>query len=191
MAFTLKELPWAKNALAPIISEETVEFHYGKHHAGYVTKLNGLVKDTPLASKTLEELVRTEKGKIFNLAAQIWNHTFYWDSLIPGGSAPSGALLEKINADFGSFDKFKQEMSDVANNHFGSGWAWLVKKADGKLAVYSTSDAANPMTQGDVPLLTCDVWEHAYYIDHRNNRATYVDNWWKIINWNFVAGNLQ
>ena len=191
MSFTLPPLPYANGALAPHISEETVNFHYGKHHAGYVTKLNAAVAGKPEASKTLDELVMTASGGVFNNAAQIWNHTFYWNSLSPqGGGAPKGAIAEAIDKSFGSFDKFKAEFSAAAVGHFGSGWAWLVRRQDNTLAVVGTHDAANPMTEGLKPILACDVWEHAYYIDFRNDRAKYVDAWWSLINWDFANANL-
>uniref|UniRef100_A0A6B2LKA8 Superoxide dismutase n=1 Tax=Arcella intermedia TaxID=1963864 RepID=A0A6B2LKA8_9EUKA len=191
MSFKLPPLPWGRNALVPVMSPETIDFHYGKHHAGYVTKLNELSKGTPIEKMTLESIIKTESGKIFNLAAQIWNHTFFWEGMKPGGGGePTGKIAELIKRDFGSFDNFKKTFSDTANNHFGSGWAWLVQTQEGKLNVYSLSDAGNPMKQGHKPILTLDVWEHAYYIDHRNNRAAFVEGWWKVVNWDFANKNL-
>jgi Fe-Mn family superoxide dismutase len=192
MTFELPPLPYAKNALAPHISEETLEFHYGKHHQTYVDKLNGLVPGTPFEGKTLEEIVKTSTGGIFNNAAQIWNHTFYWHCLSPqGGGEATGAVAEAIRTAFGSFDKFKEEFSTAAVNNFGSSWTWLVKKADGSVAIVNTSNAGTPLTDDSVkPLLTCDLWEHAYYIDYRNARPKYLDAFWSLVNWDFVNQNL-
>ncbi|MCB1646502.1 MAG: superoxide dismutase [Fe] [Pseudomonadales bacterium] len=192
MAFELPELPYAKDALAPHISEETLEFHYGKHHATYVTKLNGLVEGTDLANKSLEEIVKTSEGGVFNNAAQIWNHTFYWNCLSPnGGGEPVGAAADAINAAFGSFEKFKEEFTNSAVNNFGSSWTWLVKKADGSVAIVNTSNAGTPLTDASVtPVLTVDLWEHAYYIDYRNARPAYMDAFWNLVNWDFVNANL-
>jgi Fe-Mn family superoxide dismutase len=188
----LPELPYAKNALEPHISAETIEYHYGKHHQTYVTNLNNLIQNTEFADLSLENIVLKSSGGIFNNAAQVWNHTFYWNCLSPkGGGTPSGALLDAINKAFGSFDEFKQKFSQTAIGTFGSGWAWLVKNKDGSLALVSTSNAATPMTAGQKALLTCDVWEHAYYIDYRNARAKYVETFWNIVNWDFVAKNFQ
>ncbi len=191
MAFELPALPYAKDALAPHISAETLEFHHGKHHAGYVNKLNGFVEADPsLAGKSLEELITTTEGGVFNNAAQVWNHTFYWNSMSPnGGGEPTGALAEAIARDFGSFAAFKDAFSKAAAGRFGSGWAWLVKDADGKLSVMSTANAGNPLTDGLTPILTCDVWEHAYYIDYRNARPKYVEAWWNLVNWDFASAN--
>ena len=191
MAFTLPELPYTKDALAPHLSAETLEFHHGKHHNAYVTKLNELVAADPtLAGKSLEELIRTTSGGPFNQAAQVWNHTFYWNSMKPGGGGePTGAVLEAINKSFGSFSAFKEKFSAAAAGQFGAGWAWLVK--DGaNLAIVTTSNAGNPLTDGKTPVLTCDVWEHAYYIDYRNARPKYVEAWWNLVNWDFAAKNL-
>jgi len=192
MSIVLEPLPYNKQALAPHISEETLNFHYDKHHAGYVTKLNGLIKDGPLANASLLELVMKGEGGVFNCAAQTWNHTFYWKSMAQNaGGAPTGPIADKINADFGSFDTFKQQFSDVAAGHFGSGWAWLVLGSDNKLKVVGTHDAGNPLREGlGKPLLTCDVWEHAYYIDYRNARPDYIKAWWSVVNWNFANENL-
>ena len=191
MTFKLPELPYPKDALAPHISSETLDYHYGKHHKAYVDKLNGLVEGTDKAGKTLEELIRSESGGIFNNAAQVWNHTFYWNCLSPkGGGEPQGALADAIDAAFGSFSAFKDAFTQTAVTLFGSGWAWLVKDADGKLSIVATSNADNPMTKGQIPLLTCDVWEHAYYVDYRNARPAYVDAFWKLVNWHFAAKQL-
>jgi len=190
MEHTLPALPYEKNALEPHISKETLEFHYGKHHQTYVTNLNNLIKGTEFADMSLEDIVKKSSGGIFNNAAQIWNHTFYWNSLSPnGGGQPSGKLADAINSTFGSFDNFKAEFTKTAVTTFGSGWGWLVKNADGSLALVSTSNAGNPMTSGQTPLLTCDVWEHAYYIDYRNARPKYVEAFWSLVNWDFVAKN--
>ena len=191
MAFTLPELPFAKDALAPHISAETLDFHHGKHHAAYVNKLNELVgADASLAGKSLEDLIRTSSGPVFNQAAQIWNHTFYWHSMRPGGGGePTGAVGDAIAKHFGSFGDFKTKFSATAVGHFGSGWAWLVKVGD-RLEIAQSHDAGNPMTEGKTPLLTCDVWEHAYYVDYRNARAKYVEAWWNLVNWEHVAKGL-
>ncbi len=190
MAFELPALPYEKNALEPYISAETMEYHYGKHHQTYVTNLNNLLPGSGFEGKDLETIIKTSSGGMFNNAAQVWNHTFFWNGLKPnGGGQPAGALADAINASFGSFDKFKEEFTKVAVGTFGSGWAWLVKKADGKLALASTTGAGNPMTSGDIPLLTCDVWEHAYYIDYRNARPKFIEAFWNLVNWDFVAKN--
>lgn len=190
MAFELPALPYAKDALAPHISEETLEYHYGKHHQTYVTNLNNFVPGTEFEGLSLEEIIVKSSGGIFNNAAQVWNHTFYWNSLSPnGGGQPSGALADAINAAFGSFEKFKEEFTKCAVTTFGSGWAWLVKNADGSLAIVSTSNAGCPLTTGQTPILTCDVWEHAYYIDYRNARPAYVEHFWSLVNWDFAAKN--
>jgi Fe-Mn family superoxide dismutase len=191
MAHTLPALSYALDALAPHISKETLEFHYGKHHQTYVTNLNNLIQGTEFADMSLEDIVKKSSGGIFNNAAQVWNHTFYWDCLSPkGGGQPSGKVAEAINKAFGSFDKFKEEFTKTAVTTFGSGWAWLVKNADGSLALVSTSNAGTPMTAGQTALLTCDVWEHAYYVDYRNARPKYVESFWNLVNWDFVAKNL-
>lgn len=191
MVHELPALPYAKDALAPVISAETVEYHYGKHHKAYVDNLNKLIPGTPFAELSLEDIILKAQGPVFNNAAQLWNHTFYWNCMKPGGSAPQGELKAKLDAAFGSFEKFKEEFSAKAVGTFGSGWAWLVLSKDGKLSLESTSNAAVPSTAGLKPLLTCDVWEHAYYIDYRNARAKYVESWWSILNWDFVAKNLK
>ncbi|GAA5525730.1 Superoxide dismutase [Fe] [Microbulbifer aestuariivivens] len=191
MAHVLPELPYAMDALEPHISKETLEYHYGKHHKTYVDKLNGLLEGTAEADKTLEEVIKSSSGGVFNNAAQIWNHTFYWNCLSPnGGGEATGAVAEAINKAFGSFDKFKEEFTASAVNNFGSGWTWLVKKSDGSVAIVNTSNAATPLTESDqTPLLTCDVWEHAYYIDYRNARPNYMEAFWKLVNWDFVNQN--
>jgi peptide methionine sulfoxide reductase msrA/msrB len=187
MPFTLMKLPYDMGSLAPYISEETLQYHYGKHHQGYVNKLDDLIKGTDLVGKSLEELITGETGGIFNNAAQIWNHDFYWQCLHPKGEQkPTGKLLEAIDKEFGSFDNFRKEFNKQALANFGSGWTWLVKKSNGSLAIVNTGNAENPITNNEKPLLTCDVWEHAYYIDYRNERAKYLDNFWNIINWKFV-----
>jgi len=190
MAYELPALPYAKNALAPHISEETLEFHYGKHHQTYVTNLNNLVPGTDLEGLSVEELVMKASGGVFNNAAQVWNHTFYWNSLSPnGGGEADGELAAAINAKFGSFAEFKEAFTKCAVTTFGSGWAWLVKNADGSLELVSSSNAACPLTAGQTPLLTCDVWEHAYYIDYRNARPKYLEAFWSLVNWEFAAKN--
>ncbi|WP_022948752.1 superoxide dismutase [Methylohalobius crimeensis] len=191
MKHELPALPYAMDALEPYISKETLEYHYGKHHNTYVTNLNNLVPGTEFENLSLEDIIRKASGPIFNNAAQVWNHTFYWNGLSPnGGGAPQGAIADAINRDFGSFDAFKEAFSKAAATLFGSGWAWLVKNADGKLEIVQASNAGNPMTDGKTPLLTCDVWEHAYYIDYRNARPKYVENFWNLVNWEFANQNL-
>ena len=191
MSFELPALPYEKNALEPHISAETLEYHYGKHHNTYLVNQNNLIKGTEFEGKSLEEIIKTSTGGIFNNAAQVWNHTFYWHCLSPkGGNAPTGAVADAINKAFGSFEAFKEELTKSAVGNFGSGWTWLVKKADGSLAIVNTSNAATPLTSGDKPLLTVDVWEHAYYIDYRNARPKYLENFWALVNWEFVAKNL-
>ena len=192
MAFELPALPYEKNALEPHISAETLDFHHGKHHATYVAKLNGLVEGTDLAEKSLEEIIKSSDGGVFNNAAQIWNHTFYWNSLSPnGGGEPTGALADAINAKWGSFADFKAAFNDKAVNNFGSSWTWLVKTADGSLDIVNTSNAGTPITDDLVPLLTVDLWEHAYYIDYRNVRPNYLEGFWALANWEFAAANLS
>ena len=191
MEHTLPPLPYAPDALAPHISAETIDYHYGKHHQAYVTNLNNLVKGTEYEGKSLEEIIKTSSGGLFNNAAQVWNHTFYWNCLKPaGGGEPTGKLADAINAAFGSFAQFKEKFTQTAMTTFGSGWAWLVQKPDGSLALSSTSNAACPLTGADTPLLTCDVWEHAYYVDYRNARAKYVEAFWALVNWEFVQANM-
>lgn len=192
MEHKLPDLPYAKNALAPHISEETLDFHYGKHHATYVTKLNGLIPGTEFENASLEEVVKSAPaGGVFNNAAQIWNHTFYWNSLSPnGGGAPAGDLASAIEKSFGSLDDFKAKFTDSAVNNFGSGWTWLVKNGD-NLEIVNTSNAGTPITDNKTPLITCDVWEHAYYIDYRNLRPKYMEAFWNLVNWEFAAKNLD
>ena len=188
MAFELPSLPYAKNALAPQISEETLEFHHGKHHKTYVDNLNNLVPGTEFEGKSLEDIIKASSGGIFNNAAQVLNHTFYWHCLSPnGGGEPTGELADAINDTFGSFDNFKEEFTKTSVTTFGSGWGWLVKNAEGQLELASTVGAGNPMTDGKTPLLTCDVWEHAYYIDYRKARPAYLKAFWELINWDYVA----
>lgn len=191
MIHELPPLPYAKDALAPYISEETVEYHYGKHHQTYVNNLNNLTMGTEFISMPLDEIVKSSDGAIFNNAAQVWNHNFYWNCLSPdGGGRPTGALLDVIEESFNTYDTMKREFNRVAMATFGSGWAWIVKKDDGLLEFASTSNAGCPITEGKTPILTCDVWEHAYYVDYRNARQKYLDAFWNIVNWDFVAKNL-
>lgn len=188
--FELPALPYALDALAPTISKETLEYHYGKHHQAYVTNLNNLTKDTEFANMSLEDVIMKSTGPIFNNAAQVWNHTFYWNCMTPKSAGePTGALLEAINKKFGSFDEFKKQFSQSAVSNFGSGWTWLVKNAAGELEIMNTGNAGLPMKDGKKALLTCDVWEHAYYIDYRNLRPKYVESFWSLVNWDFVAKN--
>ena len=192
MAFELPALPYAQDALAPHISAETLSFHHGKHHAAYVNNLNNLVAaDASLQGKSLEDIIRVAKGGLFNNAAQVWNHTFYWNSMSPtGGGAPQGALARAIDAAFGSFDDFKVKFGAAAVGQFASGWAWLVSDASGALSIRTTGNAETPLTDDSVrALLTCDVWEHAYYVDYRNARPAYVAAWWNLVNWDFAASN--
>ena len=190
MTHELPPLPYAMDALAPHISKETLEFHYGKHHKTYVDNLNKLLPGTEFENLSLEDIVRKSSGGVFNNAAQIWNHTFYWNCLAPNaGGKPTGALASAIDQAFGSFDTFKEKFSQTAVTTFGSGWGWLVKNASGGLELVSTSNAGCPLTGGQTPLLTCDVWEHAYYIDYRNARPKYVESFWNLVNWDFVAAN--
>ncbi|WP_442597508.1 superoxide dismutase [Fe] [Parapusillimonas sp. JC17] len=191
MAFTLPPLPYALDALAPTISKETLEFHHGKHHQAYVTNLNNLIAGTEFENASLEDIIKKSSGGVFNNAAQVWNHTFYWNSMSPnGGGEPTGALLEGIKSKWGSVEGFKDAFNKSAAGNFGSGWTWLVKKSDGSLDIVNTSNAATPLTTSDAPLLTCDVWEHAYYIDYRNARPKYLESFWNLVNWEFAASNL-
>jgi len=191
MAIELPALPWARDALAPNISAETIDYHYGKHHQAYVTNLNNLFKGTEFENLDLVAIVKKSQGGMFNNAAQVWNHTFYWNSLSPkGGGEPSGKLADAIKKAFGGFAQFKEEFTKTAVGTFGSGWAWLVQRADGGLALVSTSNAATPITGTDRPLLTCDVWEHAYYIDYRNARPKYIEGFWNLANWEFAASQM-
>lgn len=190
MSHVLPELPYAMDALEPHISKETLEFHYGKHHATYVTKLNGLIDGTDFAGKDLETIVKSSSAGVFNNAAQIWNHTFYWNSMTPnGGGEPTGALADAISAKWGSFEDFKVAFNDMAVNNFGSSWTWLVKNTDGSLEIVNTSNAATPITGDAKPLFTVDLWEHAYYIDFRNVRPNYLAAFWSLINWEFASAN--
>lgn len=190
MEHKLPDLPYAMDALQPHISKETLEFHYGKHHQTYVTNLNNLIKGTEFENMALEDIVKKSAGGMFNNAAQIWNHTFYWFCLKPnGGGQPTGALADAINKKFGSFDEFKKQFTQTCVTTFGSGWGWLVKNADGSIELMSTSNAQSPMTSSKTALLTCDVWEHAYYVDYRNRRPDYVAAFWNLVNWDFVAKN--
>ena len=192
MSFTLPPLPYALDALAPRISKETLEYHYGKHHQAYVTNLNNLIPGTEFENKSLEDIIKTSSGGIFNNAAQVWNHTFYWHSLSPkGGDEPTGKLADAIKKNFGSYEDFKAAFTKAAIGQFGSGWAWLVKNPDGSLAITATSNAGTPITEKQTALLTCDVWEHAYYIDYRNARPKYLENFWALVNWDFATKNLD
>jgi Fe-Mn family superoxide dismutase len=191
MAFELPKLPYAIDALEPFISKQTIEFHYGKHHQAYINNLNNLVSGTEFENASLEEIIKKATGSIFNNGAQIWNHTFYWNCLKPnGGGIPTGELLEAINKSFGSFEEFKQKFSTAAATLFGSGWAWLVKNNDGLIAIVQESNAGNPLRNGLTPLLTCDVWEHAYYLDQQNKRPDYITAFWELIDWDAVNGRL-
>jgi superoxide dismutase, Fe-Mn family len=186
---TKPKLPYPENGLEPVISAETISFHYGKHHQAYVDNLNKLIEGTAFENKSLEEIVVASEGGIFNNAAQVWNHTFYWNCLKPGGSEPHGKLLEAIERDFGSFEQFKEEFSKASVTLFGSGWAWLVKDKDGKLSITQESNAGTPLTKGLQPIITFDVWEHAYYLDKQNKRPEYVLQLWSILNWDFALEN--
>lgn len=188
MSFELPALPYAMDALEPFITAKTLEFHYGKHHQAYVTNLNKLVPGTEFENATLEDIVMKAKGGIFNNGAQVWNHTFYWNCLTPNGREhPSGDLLNAVNHDFGSFEEFREKFSVAAATLFGSGWAWLVKDKAGKLHIIQESNAGNPLRNGYTPLLTCDVWEHAYYLDKQNRRPAYIEDFWKIVDWEKIA----
>ena len=190
MAFELPALPYPDDALAPHISAETISFHYGKHHRAYVNNLNKLTAGTDWESRSLEDVVCSASGAIFNNAAQAWNHSFYWSCLSPnGGGEPGGALADAINGAFGSFAEFKDAFIKSGIGNFGSGWTWLVKNDDGSVEIVNTSNAATPLTDGKTPLLTIDVWEHAYYVDYRNARPKYLEEIWSIVNWDFVASN--
>ncbi len=192
MTHELPPLPYAKNALEPVISQETIDYHYGKHHQTYVNNLNNLIPGTEFEDLSLEDIVMKASGGIFNNAAQVWNHTFYWNCLSPnGGGAPAGALASAIDKAFGSFDEFKKQFSQSAATNFGSGWTWLVKNSAGGVEILNTSNAGTPLSEGKKPLLTIDVWEHAYYIDYRNARPKYLEEIWQRINWDFVAANFE
>nr|VFJ87638.1 MAG: superoxide dismutase, Fe-Mn family [Candidatus Kentron sp. H]VFJ89425.1 MAG: superoxide dismutase, Fe-Mn family [Candidatus Kentron sp. H]VFJ96035.1 MAG: superoxide dismutase, Fe-Mn family [Candidatus Kentron sp. H] len=195
MIHELPKLPYAPNGLTPFISEVTLNFHHGKHHQTYVTNLNNLIKDTEFENVPLEGIIQKSSGGIFNNAAQVWNHSFYWKCMSPSatpnvGGSPSGPIADAINGAFGSFDNFKEKFTNSAVTNFGSGWTWLVKNQQGELEIVNTSNAGCPLTDGKTPLLTCDVWEHAYYIDYRNLRPKYVENFWNIVKWDFIASHL-
>ena len=192
MEHTLPALPYAMDALAPHISKETLEYHYAKHHQAYVTNLNNLIKGGEFENASLEDIIKKSSGGIFNNAAQVWNHSFYWHCLSPdGGGEPKGDLASAITKTFGSFSAFQEQFTKTAITTFGSGWAWLVRAPDGRLEIISTSNAGTPMTDNKKALLTCDVWEHAYYIDYRNARPKYLEAFWKLANWDFAAGNFS
>lgn len=192
MSFELPNLAYALDALAPYISKETLEYHHGKHHQTYVTNLNKLIPGTPFEKLSLEEIIQQSSGPIFNNAAQVWNHTFYFDGLAPNaGGEAQGELLKAIENQFGSFAEFKEKFTQAALSLFGSGWVWLVKNSAGALEITSTSNAATPLTEGKQPLLTCDVWEHAYYIDTRNARAKYLENYWHVVNWQAASQHFK
>ena len=192
MTFKLPPLPYAKDALQPHISAETLEYHYGKHHQTYVTNLNNVIKGTEFENAALEDIIQKASGGLFNNAAQVWNHTFYWHSMAPNaGDAPKDKIAMAIDQAFGSFDAFKEQFTKAALGQFGSGWAWLVQDSTGKLVIEATSNAGCPLQTSKNPILTCDVWEHAYYIDYRNARAKYIDAWWRLVNWDFANSNLK
>jgi superoxide dismutase, Fe-Mn family len=190
MTYELPNLPYDEAGLEPFISAETISYHYGKHHAAYVNNLNKLVVGTEFEGMSLDDLVVESSGAVFNNAAQVWNHTFYWNCMIPGGAKIPSPLLDRVLESFESIAVFKKKFAEACMKRFGSGWAWLVLNAEGALEIMSTGNAENPLTQGFTPLLTCDVWEHAYYVDTRNNRAQYVENFWQLVNWDFVASRL-
>jgi len=191
MEHKLPELPWPKDALSPHISPETLDYHYGKHHAAYVTKLNAAIPGTEYAEMSLEDIIKKSSGGLFNNAAQVWNHTFYWNCLAPNaGGNPTGAISEAINGKWGSFEKFQEAFSTSAATNFGSGWTWLVKTSSGDLEIVNTDDAGCPLTSGQTPILTIDVWEHAYYVDYRNARPNYIKAFWNLVNWDFANSNL-
>ena len=191
MAHELPPLPYAKDALQPHISAETIDFHYGKHHQTYVTNLNNLIKGTEFEKASLEDIIKKSSGGLFNNAAQVWNHTFYWHCLSPnGGGEPKGKVADAINKAFGSFAAFKEKFTTSAATNFGSGWTWLVQNSDGSVEIFNTSNAGSPMTSGKKALLTVDVWEHAYYIDYRNARPKYLEAFWNLVNWDFVTKNM-
>lgn len=192
MEHQLPELPYARDALAPHISVETIEYHYRKHHKAYVDNINRLIAGTEFQKMSLEEIIQKSSGGIFNNAAQVWNHTFYWNCLTPsGGGEPAGELADAITEQFGSFPEFREKFTNAAVTLFGSGWTWLVKNSDGTLSIDTTSNAGTPLKEGKTPLLTCDVWEHAYYIDYRNARAKYVEAFWNLVNWDLVYRNMK
>ncbi len=188
MEIQLPKLPYSHDALEPYISQKTIGFHYGKHHQTYVNKLNELIKGSAFENISLDEIIKKSEGTVFNNAAQVWNHNFYWQGLSPeGGGKPEGELLAAIEKKYGSFEQFKDDFSQAAATLFGSGWAWLVKKSDGSPDIIQKSNAENPIQDGDLPLLTCDVWEHAYYLDYQNRRPEYIDAFWNIVNWDLVG----
>lgn len=191
MSFQLPELPFPKDSLAPHISAETLDYHHGKHHNAYVTKLNAAIEGTEYAEMSLEDIIKKSKGGLFNNAAQVYNHTFYWNCLSPnGGGNPTGKIAEAINAKWGSFDSFKEAFTNSAATNFASGWTWLVKDSSGNLEIVNTDDAGCPITSGQTPVLTIDVWEHAYYVDYRNSRPNYISAFWNLVNWDFASNNL-
>ena len=191
MSFELPELPYSKDALSPHISPETLEYHYGKHHQAYVNNLNKLTAGTPDENASLEDIIKKAEGGLFNNAAQVWNHSFYWNCLSPsGGGEATGKAKEAIDSAFGSFTSFREAFTQKAATLFGAGWCWLVKNGDGSLSIEQTSNAGSPLTAGQTPLLTCDVWEHAYYVDYRNARPKYIEAFWNLVNWDFVSSNL-
>lgn len=192
MEHKLSDLPFTKDALIPEISAETLEYHWGKHHRAYVDNLNKLVPGTEFEDSFLEDIIRGASGGVFNNAAQVWNHTFYWHCLSPdGGGEPNGNIAAAIKKHFGSFSEFRNKFTSTAITLFGSGWAWLVRDTDGRLNIEATSNAGNPLKENKKPLLTCDVWEHAYYIDYRNARAKYLEAFWKLVNWDFIKRNFE
>lgn len=193
MKHMLPQLPYALDALAPYISRETLEFHHGKHHRTYVATLNELIADTTFETMPLEQIIAEAHGAVFNNAAQTWNHSFFWQCLAPAHAAhkPDARLKSAIESAFGSMQDFRQKFTEAATKNFGSGWTWLIRRKSGDLDILNTSNADTPVRSGDVPLLTCDVWEHAYYIDYRNERAKYVKGFWNIVNWEFVSQNLD
>ncbi len=192
MAIELPALPFDRTALEPNISGETIDYHYGKHHKAYVDNLNKMIEGTEFADMALEDIIKKSQGGMFNNAAQVWNHTFYWNCLSPnGGGEPTGKLADAINAAFGDFATFKAEFTKTAIGTFGSGWAWLVQRPDGSVALVSTSNAGTPLTGEDTALMTCDVWEHAYYLDYQNLRPKYLENFWNLVNWDFIAKNMK
>ncbi len=191
MIHELPKLPFAMDALEPYISKRTLEFHYGKHHQAYVNNLNKLIQGTGFENKSLEDIVRDASGGLFNNGAQVWNHTFYWNCMKPqGGGDPTGKLFEALNKSFGSISEFKEKFSTAAATLFGSGWAWLVRKDDGSLEIIQESNAGNPLRNGLKPIMTCDVWEHAYYLDKMNARPDYIADFWKLVDWDKIAGRL-
>lgn len=192
MAFTLPELPYARHALEPHISAETLDLHYGKHNQTYVDKLNGLIAGTEFEHQSLEEIVKNSTGAVFNNAAQMSNHDIYWQCMSPnGGGEPSGKLAERINGTFGDFETFKSQFTEAAVNVFGSGWAWLVETPNGELKIKTTSNAGTPITEGDTPLIACDMWEHSYYVDYRNQRPKYMEAFWAVVNWDYANAQLR